>query len=207
MSFSFQNKFAKSNGDGGGPSDTAAAPAAGSPAKKGKKFNPLLSVKTEDYVDDLELYKPKITRQERYDYYQELLIINKDRKDSTNLVVLSEIQYYPKSFVWAFAFIRSNCWDQWYLNCLLIFFILIVVFSDGWVKLFAPFLITLNANNNLLMIPLALMFVTQIVPLFGTVFFVHFCNDLVRLIASQNFQQWVSLILIASFVINNRFFL
>lgn len=193
MSFSFRDKFAKAPGGEETANNNAAANATttGSP-KKGKKFNPLLSAKTEDYADDIDLCKPKISRQERYDYYQELLSINKDRKNSTNLVVLNEIQYYPKPFVWAFAFIRSNRWDQWYLNWLLLFFVMIIFFTDEWAKIFAPFLLTMNDNNQLLMIPLALMLVCQVIPLFGTIFFVHFCNDLVRLIASQNFQQWVS---------------
>ncbi len=189
MSLSFQNKFTKSPVEASSGSGTENA---SSPPKKGKKFNPLLSAKTDDYVDDVDLYKPKITRQERYDYYQELLAINKDRKDSNHLIVLDEIHYYPKPFVWVFAFVRSNRWDHWYLDFMLLFLALVIIFTDGLAENYVPMLVTLNANNNLLMVPLALMFVCQVIPLFGTVFFVHFCNDLVRLIASNNFQQWVS---------------
>jgi hypothetical protein len=182
MSFSFSKKFAKSpvatTDDTGGT--------------KATKVHPLLISRTEPYVDDTELFQPRISRQERYNYYHRFLELNGSRRKSKNELEVPELQHYPKVLVVLFAWIRSNRWDHWYLNLFLIWMALVIAFTDGWVTKFVPFLNAFNSNNSLLQIPLVLMLVTQVIPLFGTVFFVHFGNDLVRLIASKNFQEWVT---------------
>lgn len=188
QSFSFQNKF----------SFKAKKPAEEEENNENKfvhkpqKQHPLLQARTEDYVDDTDLYKPRISRQDRVDYFEELLTLKKTRRRSKPVLDLQEIDHYPAAFVWAFAAVRSNRWDHWYLDLLLLWLLLLVAFEDGWVASYAPSLAASNANNALLQLPLALMLVTQVLPLFGTIFFTHFCNDLVQHVASLNFQEWVS---------------
>ena len=189
LSQSFTNKFAK----------TVPAPADDTAQSKATKVHPLLNAKTEAYVDDTDLYKPRISRQQRYNYYHKFLELNGHRRRSKTHLDVPELEHYPTIFVYLFAFIRTNRWDQWYLNFFLLWLILVIVFTDGWVNQLAPIVNTYNTNNNLLQIPLAIMLVTQIIPFFGSLFFVHFCNDLMHLIASKNFQQWVSFYRFQSF--------
>ena len=203
MSFSFSNKFSvrKDGGSGGGAQTdpVTGQPIAGSAAdaaakrKTAAKQNPLLNAKTDDYADDNLLYLPRSTAKERIKYFKRLQELNPHRKDSDYAIQLEEIRFYPKRHVWLFGFIRNNRWDQWYMNLFIIWMILLIAYVDGWAKAYAPMLISLNANNNLLLLPPVFMMICQLIPLLGTLFYMHYGYDLVHFLAAYEFQSWVSL--------------
>lgn len=204
MSFSFANKFSirkTDEGDAAAPqidpvtgqpivnSDSNAAP---NKRRNASKQNPLLNAKTDDYADDNLLYIPKITKKERFKYFNRYMELNRHRKDSDYAIELEEIRHYPRKHVWIFGFVRSQLWDQWYLNFCLLWLVLLIAFVDGWAKAYAPMLIQLNAGNQLLMLPPVFMLICQVIPLLGTVYYMHFGYDLVHFLASVHFQTWVS---------------
>lgn len=205
MSFSFSNKFSVKKDDGG--TDNNATPQidpvtglpvdnknldAGQKRRNAAKQNPLLNAKTDDYADDNLLYTPKITAKERFNYFNNYMKLNKNRKNSDYAIELEEIKHYPRKHVWIFGFIRSHYWDQLYLNLFLIWLVLIIALVDGWAKTYAPMLISLNANNNLLLLPPVFMLICQVIPLVGIIYYMHYGYDLVHYLASVQFQTWVS---------------
>ena len=65
-------------------------------------------------------------------------------------------------------------------------------YEDGFEEQYAPFLIAMNAGNQLFLVPFILMFLGQIVPLAGTIYLMHNCHDLMILMASIKMTRWVS---------------
>eukprot|EP01031_Cornospumella_fuschlensis_P042829 gene42829-52332_t len=163
--------------------------------KKGlvSRQNPLLLAKTEDYVDDIGLYEPKITRDDRLKYFDFLLAHGKQWKikkkkggnQETALFENEELNY-PQKIVKLFKVLCSNRWDHLYLDCLLLFLILVVFFLDGWAAL-----IGMDAlQDSILTYPLIGMIVCAGTPCMGIVYYTHYCNDLVLFLASVNFNHW-----------------
>ena len=99
---------------------------------------------------------------------------------------------FPKVYLYGFKFICSGLWDQRFLNLFILWIILLIIYLDGFAALYAPMLITLNAGNQILMLPPLLMFVTQVIPFLGTLYFATHCNDLVQYLAVKNIGSWVS---------------
>jgi hypothetical protein len=168
----------------------------------GNRRNPLLLLKTEDYVDDTALYQPKITRNDRLSYYEFLQSQKTQQKKflwykanqnswvSKEIRMSSEESLYPSIFVNLFRLIRSNWWDQVYLNLFIVFLLLLVLLRDGWAELLLPSLVAMQ--DSILLYPLLGMLVCAGIPCLGTAYYTHYCNDLVLLRASIDFQQWVS---------------
>ncbi|RYH15770.1 hypothetical protein EON65_31185 [archaeon] len=157
--------------------------------------NPLLLAKTDDYVDDAALYDPKITRDDRLKYYDFLLahgkqwkIRKKKRASEHSALNENEELNYPQNLVRLFKIIRSNRWDQLYMDCLLLFLVLVIFFIDGWAALLGM----ASVQDSILTFPLIGMLVCAIVPCMGTVYYTHYCNDLVLYLASVDFSHWVS---------------
>lgn len=171
------------------------------PAKQkgfGTKQNPILTAKTEEYVDDTNLYPPIINAADRLRYFEFLLAHWKPkRRDTTkgNSWIAEKIKEtndelnYPPFYVHLFRIVRSQRWDQLYLNCFMVFLILSVIFFDGIAKSMLPALDAMR--DTLLMIPLIFMLVSASVPCFGTAWFVHYGYDLVHYCASKDFLHWV----------------
>lgn len=165
---------------------------------RGAKTHPLLSSRTDPYVDDQDLYKPKISRKERLAYWEELVKQNKRIRQKVDVSWLTEseefgeeIQHYPYRLVLLSVFLTHNFWDHLYINLFLVFFLLIIFYQDGFAAQYAPFLIGMNAGNQLLLVPFILMFLGQLVPLFGTLYLMHNCRDLMILMASVKITRWV----------------
>lgn len=165
--------------------------------------HPLLAAKTDMYADDITLYEPRITRNDRYTYWQALSAMyasGKKKKKSgfdpdswmaKEIGIAKDTMSFPPMLIKLQAFFRSNYWDQLYLNLLLLFLLLCIFFMDHWAESMAPFLISLNANNQLLLVVALFAFLTQVIPSIAAVYFINYCYDLVEQAASQNFQEWV----------------
>jgi hypothetical protein len=165
---------------------------------KATKVHPLMNAVTDQYVDDVTFYQPKINREERYNYWKELLALSKKVKKHGPGLHTSEEKFsfelnqYPRMYVRIFRFISSNYWDQLYFNFFFVFLILCFLLFDRYGRTFIPMIVSWNTDNQLVLLPLLGMFFTQLIPLFGTIFYVHFCYDLVTLLASQDIGNWVS---------------
>ena len=98
---------------------------------------------------------------------------------------------FPSRLTYLFAFIRSNNWDQWFINFFIFWLFLAIFIGDGWAAKYVPF--QLNMQNELLMLPIIAMLICQIIPFLGTIYYMNYCYDLVHYSAQINFSQWVRL--------------
>ena len=98
---------------------------------------------------------------------------------------------FPSRLTYLFAFIRSNNWDQWFINFFIFWLCLAIFVGDGWAAKYAPF--QLNMQSELIIIPIIAMLICQIVPFLGTIYYMNYCYDLVHYSAKINFSQWVRL--------------
>ena len=102
----------------------------------------LLTAETEHYVDDSELYRPRITRQDRLDYWQKML----DQKGVRRKPSADHMTYqdawmqgeydmegptYPTLFVWQHNFVSMRVWDYLSLLMLLLYLMVIIAVYDG----------------------------------------------------------------------------
>lgn len=191
-SFSFSNKFQKKE----------VAEEETQKKKTGAKLNPLLNSKTDPYVDDNEAYVPRISRAVKYEYWKALLPNRGPRRPlpksfvswkSREIADVNEEANYARVYLYGFNFIRSGTWDQRFLNLFIIWLLLIVFFVDGWAETLAPSVATMNAGNQILVIPPFIMFITQLIPFLGMLYFISNCNDLVHFKAVKEMGTWVSL--------------
>jgi len=169
--------------------------------KKGRssRLNPLLNSRTADYVDDLDLYVPRISRDERYQYWQQLTKNTRPRRLPTHfrswvqkqVDAVNERDAFPTSSLRFFGVVKSSFWDQLYLNFFVLWWLLIVFYGDGWASKVAPMTTSLNKNNAILLLPPVLMFASQLLPLLGTLYSINYCNDMVRFLATSEITSWV----------------
>ena len=195
LNLSFSNKFKKV--------ETPAESEEDIQKKKNKaaKANPLLNTKTDPYVDDNDAYQPRISRADRYEYWLKLLPNRGPRRPlpkafqswkSKEIANVNEDSNYYYIHVFLFNLIKSRSWDHRYINLFIIWILLIIFFVDGWAEQLAPFLVDLNTGNQLLAIPPLLMFICQLVPFLGMIYFITHCNDLVHYRAIKEIGSWVS---------------
>lgn len=191
-SFSFSNKFKKEE------------PAEEEVQKKRNnvaKVNPLLNTKTDPYVDDNEAYTPKISRAVKYEYWKQLLPNKGSRRPlpkafvswkSKEIAEVNEEANYARFYTYSFNFLRSRMWDQWCINLFIVWLLLVIFFVDGWAESLAPSVASMNEGNQILIIPPFLMFITQLIPFVGMLYFISNCNDLVHFRAVKEMGSWVS---------------
>ena len=171
-------------------------------AKKANKskLNPLLNAKTEAYVDDINLYNPRTTIEQRLTYWRNLLDINGSRPlpddhipwIARELVEGDEYSQFPSRLINIFHFIKSRRWDQLYIDFFILWILLIIyIAEDIDAKFNLNLSVYISINSIYLLVPPVIMLFTQLIPLLGTVFYVHFCNDLVHYFARSTFSQWV----------------
>jgi hypothetical protein len=101
---------------------------------------------------------------------------------------------FPSSYAKLHFALRSKKWDYWYLNFLLLWVVLLLFSLDG--KL--PF----SYDHPLLIVCLVFMLLTQIPPVLGILYFIHFCNDMVLYDASVTFGEWVSFLDMFNMILN-----
>lgn len=194
---SLRNKFSNSSINKGGETknETNDQPRRNVRAKA----NPLLTAVTDFYVDDTTLYKPRIGRSDRFTYWSKLQELNLPKKpqhiDEESWLgieagYLNQRSVYPKFHQSLLKFVTSNYWDQLYLNFFILWLLLIIFVVDGWADSVAPFILNFNFGNIFFIGPPLLMFLTQIPPLCGTIFLMHYGNDLMHHVAGEHFQSW-----------------
>jgi hypothetical protein len=207
---SFQTKFAKANegekkeGEEGGGGES------GMRRNRGAKLNPLLSAVTEQYVDDTSLYQPRISRRDRWNFWEKVeelnlpptkLIVDKNCWMSQDLGIKNSFTAFPFIIRAATRICTSNYWDHFYVNMMFIWLILIIFFVDGWAQSYLPILIVINAGNILILLPPLAALMTQFFPLFGTVVLMHTSYDCVHFYAAENFQHWaIASCLVAQYI-------
>lgn len=204
INLSFSNKFKKT--------ETPAAEDETKKKNKAAKQNPLLNTKTDPYVDDNDLYVPRISRMDRYDYWLKLLPNRGPRRPlpkafvswkSRELASVNEQANYYRIHIVLFNIVKNKNWDHRYINLFIVWILLIIFFVDGWADNLAPFLVEYNTGNQILAIPPFLMFITQLIPFLGMLYFITHCNDLVHFKAVKEIGTWVSISSLPSFNLIN----
>ena len=122
----------KADGKGGDAQKTDDIGLATRKPKKDKNAY-LRNARTEDYADDSILYKPKVSREERIKYWQNIVDQgNAVKKPKRGLVGYQEAwmkgdydyegDSYPGLFVLQLNIIKSQIWDYLYLFLLLLYY-------------------------------------------------------------------------------------
>eukprot|EP01038_Epipyxis_sp_PR26KG_P008263 gene8263-11183_t len=215
LSFGKSNNNPKSNNESNGNNgngETKSDPNKVDPNSKeskrsrGAKKNPLLTAITDLYVDDSDLYKSRITRNERYEYFIQLQTNNQNRERkpppdhqswmSQEIATDNELLNYSYSYRILIYFFTSNKWDHLYINMFILWMLMLIAIVDKWTEKYLPLI-----TPDFMVIPPIVMIISQIIPISGTIYFVCKGNDLARSIASVNFQDWAfSSALVAQYI-------
>jgi hypothetical protein len=160
------------------------------------KVNPVLTAVTDNYIDDPNLYKPRITRTERLDYFLKIVALenNNNNHHQANIAkervadpdswlgkeigILNQQSHYSHISQQIFLFITSQKWDHLCINGFLLWLLFIIFIQDRWVELYAPWLLPYVENHLLLIAPSFFMFLSQVIPFLGTFYLMHYMNDL-----------------------------
>ena len=149
----------------------------------------------EPYADDRKLYKPRINKNSRLEYWAEILTqIKSKRKKIKGFATwrpaeqesIEEYNDFPLFYVYLVHFITSSRWDQFYLNWLLLWLILFILKIDFSSNIILQKYITIN----ILFIPPLGMILCQLLPTIGTVYLICRCNDLLRHAGRRNCIHW-----------------
>lgn len=179
---------------------------------KNEKRKQLLQMRTEEYADDSTLYAPKLTNEDRYNYFTELIKykprpkppkafdswIKTDDVDSQQL----EERSFEKNHVSYLVSVVSNKWDYAYCCWLLLFTILqVAAYDDLWAKMglstAIPPSVVDALDPQLYCLPLLFIFLGQMYVVLSTAFMVHYRNDLFKCFARSSvlsvtgpFENW-----------------
>jgi hypothetical protein len=160
------------------------------------------------YADDQALYQQRIDKASRLVYWQKLYAQDRARKMTPSgfqswvqieTASEGEIQNYPATLVRIAKFFVSSMWDQWYLNMILIFLVLLVLQQYSFITKHVQL-------DSFVLIPLFVMIFLQAVPLLGTIIMMIHCNDLMQELAVRSLGDWVSDINISYFFAYGLFF-
>lgn len=163
---------------------------------KKTKQHPLLNAITDQYVDDGEIYKPRLSRLDRINYWSHLLE-HKERRTIPGFFPTwvgkeagerSELAHHSKIAILLFKFSVSQRWDQLYLNFFLLWIILLVVFTDGIAESYLP--AALSFQEIAFVAPLYLMIICQAIPILGILGFMFSNHMLVQHVAIDNIIKW-----------------
>ena len=181
-----------------GSNETGEAPK----KKKIKKdLNITLNYTTGDYADDEDLYKPRISREQRVLYWQHL-VQNKGRKvppaSFTPWIKIfaeeakdEELKEFPSLYIIILGRLVSNVWDYCYLFLFLVWLVLLLFrYDTKFNKMISPGLVPAGIPEGALHLPLLLMFLCQLIPCIGASYCIVFWNDLVKVIARKKLSNW-----------------
>ena len=187
------------------------APAAGAPDEKKKNtFSAVAKSKnrlgrTEEYVDDRELYVPRISSEDRNQYWQQLLqnkthLLPPPEFDSwvnQNSDVAKQLENFDPRLIRMVKFITSCRWDFAYIYGLMLWSLLVPAIVDG----FVPESLGLTYQSSVALLPIVVSLLSQIIPSIGIVLLMHRCNDLVKLLAESLFTEWsFAAVLLAQYI-------
>lgn len=165
------------------------------------KQNPLLNAKTDPYVDDNDAYQVRISKADKLEYWRQLLPNKGTRRPlpksfkswkMRELAIMNGQDMYNKSHLKNFAFISSANWDHRSINVFIVWMILIIFYGDGYALNTYERLITYNAANQILAVPPLLIFIFQLIPFLGMLYYITHRNDLVHFRAITDIGKWVS---------------
>eukprot|EP00600_Ochromonadales_sp_CCMP1393_P004488 CAMPEP_0174965298 /NCGR_PEP_ID=MMETSP0004_2-20121128/6359_1 /TAXON_ID=420556 /ORGANISM="Ochromonas sp., Strain CCMP1393" /LENGTH=803 /DNA_ID=CAMNT_0016214121 /DNA_START=124 /DNA_END=2538 /DNA_ORIENTATION=- len=193
VSGSFTNKFNKNKE---ADTDDGAAEREKKRKNHAAKQNPLLNAKTDQYVDDNQLFVSRIAPKDKLEYWAHLLAYDGKRPlppgveswKKKEIATEHELDNYSKIHIRLFNFVRTAFWDQICLNIFILWLVMISFFEDGFAESMAPSLLSLKSTVYTVF-PL-LMFFTQLIPFLGTIYCVNFYNDLVNYIAIKEIGSW-----------------
>jgi hypothetical protein len=181
------------------PAPAAAADEKQSPNKKKATFSAFSKVKaarTEDYADDSNLYIPRVNRDDRLQYYNQLVQNNKvpyvlPSKDfdgwvNQNSVTERMLEQYAARLKTMLRFITSPNWDYCYIYGFMLWALLTAVVVDG----FVPASLGFTYQSPIVLLPIVVMLLSQICPTFGSLLLIRNCNDLTRQLAQIDFISW-----------------
>lgn len=168
-----------------------------------KKANPRRKkVKKEtyelDYVDEANYYTTRLDTDDRLQYWTYLKEQDKKKKSNRNnddllpheIVVRNEQLELPRRLIPIFIVVVSRAWDYLYIIFFLLFLIIIGTVHDG---ITIPPVVYDNISRPILVtFLLAMMSVTQIVPICGTLYFMTYHNLRTHFRAQEDFGRWVS---------------
>lgn len=158
-----------------------------------------------DYVDENEYYKARLSTEERFRYWNFITQRDKrrtliDQPIDEEVVIkdtaLQQEQKFSKLLEIIFLWVVSRVWDYLYIIFFLLFLIVVSLVHDA--KQLPPLAYDNLSNPQLPTALLVLMLLTQIVPVFGIVYFMFYHNKRTHFIAQGSFGKWVSLILFLS---------
>ena len=193
VNLSFSNKFKKPDED---------AQQKDQKKKSAAKQNPLLNTKTDPYVDDNEAYTQRISKADKYAYWMALLPNRGPRRPlpkgfqswkQREIASLNQQANYHWFYIRSFNFFSSVNWDHRSINLFIIFLILVIFFMDGYAEQYAPTVSALNTGNQILAVFPFLIFICQLIPFLGMLYFIGNCNDLVHFKAIKEIGKWVSI--------------
>jgi len=123
-------------------------------------------------------------------------------KVQESLKIQSEILDYALPRRILLNFLVSVVWDYLYLIWILIWLLALIIVKD---KLAIKFNLPVESLSSLpegaVHLPLLFSFLSQIPPCIGAFYFTHFCNDLAKCQARENFSFWaVSAVLISQYI-------
>lgn len=170
-----------------------------SPAKKKTTFSAFSKVKTaktEEYADDSNLYEPRVNRDDRLQYYANLVQNNKipytlppkdfDSWVNQNSATEKLLEKYADRLKKTLQFITSPNWDFAYIYGFILWVLLTAVVTDG----FVPESLGFTYQSPIVALPIVVMIVSQICPAVGSILLIRHCNDLTRQLAQIDFINW-----------------
>lgn len=184
----------------------------------------LLKTVVQPYVDDTDLYVPKITRKARYRYWEKMMaqksrrVVPKDHFSYQDKVAAGnpENSKFPSLAMLLLKIVTNPIWDYLYLFIFMLWILLEIVVFDGLaLKYLPPGLFGTPDNSTsaipsiggadpaalagaaaigltpaTMVLPLIFMFLVQLIPTLGIIYFVVRCNDLVKFKAAGKMGGW-----------------
>lgn len=152
----------------------------------------------EVFVDDDGIYKPRITRKQRMDYWKQILQQYKVKKPLTTISlskeslvfhdnnhddIEKEISQFSKRFVQFTKRMLSERWDHVYLNCFMIWLIIVSIIQSTYWKYS-------DYSELVIVLPLLIMFLSQLIPILCSIVIMIFHRKLIYALASINIWKW-----------------
>jgi hypothetical protein len=166
-----------------------------------EKQKKLLNRESQNYVDDPDVHRLRLHSSIRVDYWQYLVNFQKRekavpeghkswmRRDKQ----FGDIDYHiPPSVIRPLKFMVHHYWDYSYISLFLLFLLVVVLEEHKALSLLPK-----NQLSTILQLILLAMCGTQMIPFLGTLFYIHFLNDVVHYYCHRHeFGRWVSDLLV-----------
>jgi hypothetical protein len=189
-------KHVEQKKDGG-----AAEQKTGGAASKFKSALDLAFSNVKEYADDPRIYEPRLDTIAKFEYWDELKknkikklpsrkFVSWDDRRKT-MITNNELMDYALPRRILLNFTVHVIWDYFYLSWLLIWMLAMIIVHDKLaIRLNLPLEIFASLPPGAVHLPMLFMFLSQIPPCFGAFYFTHFCNDLIKCRARENFSFW-----------------